>query len=165
MLTYRPATNEQYDELLQLMVNEAADYLARTMELMQMTLEQAHHLFKTTGQVYGIYQKETLVGFYWIEERGNVLHLHGLILKGEFQGIGIGTQVLTMLADNYRGKMEVIELGVHESNAKARGLYERLGYQTVRHLGDVGFYVMRRPLVEQLFVDKGSQEISREQAA
>jgi hypothetical protein len=38
MLTYKPATCEQYDEFWQLMLKEAADYLERTMELMQMTL-------------------------------------------------------------------------------------------------------------------------------
>jgi len=156
MLTYKPATNEQYDEFLQLMLREAADYLARTMELMQMTIEQAQHLFRTTGQVYAIYQEDALVGFYWIEERGNIVHLHGLVLAGEFHGKGIGTQTLTMLAAKYSGKMEAIELGVHESNAKARGLYERLGYQTVRHLDDLGFYIMQRPLVEQQSADKGS---------
>lgn len=148
MLTYKPATDEQYDEFMQLVLSEAADYLARTMELVQMTLEQAHHLLRTTGQVYGIYQKEVLAGFYWIEERGTVLHLHGLILKGEFQGMGIGTRVLTTLADNYSGKMEAIELGVHESNAKARGLYEKMGYRTVQHLSDLGYYIMRRLLAE-----------------
>lgn len=165
MLTYKPITNEQYDEFMQLVLKEAADYLARTMELMQLTLEQAQQLFKATGQIYGIYQEESLAGFYWIEERGNVLHLHGLILKGEFQGKGIGTRVLSMLVDRYSDQMEVIELGVHESNAKVRGLYERLGYQIVRHLHDLGFYIMQRPLREQLSLDKGTQEISEGQAA
>ncbi len=141
MLTYKPATCEQYDVFWQFISREATDY-------MQMTLEEAQHLFGTVGQAYGIYQEDTLAGFYWIEERDNVLQLLGLVLASEFQGKGIGTQVLTMLATTYCGKVETIELGVHELNVRARSLYERLGYQTVRYMDDLGFYIMQCPLAE-----------------
>ena len=146
MLTYKPATYEQYEAFFQLMLKEAADYLERTMELIQMTLEEVQHLFRTVGQVYGIYQEDALAGFYWIEERDNVLHLHGLVLASEFQGKGIGTQVLTMLASNYSGKMQTIELGVYESNIGARRLYERLDYQVVEYKDDLRFYIMQHSL-------------------
>lgn len=149
MLIYKPAASEQYDEFLQLMQNETADYLKRTMELMQMTLEQAKHLFKTVGKVYGIYQNDRLAGFYWIEERERVLHLHGLVLRGDYQGKGIGTEVLKMLETEYRSRMEAIELGVHQSNERAKRLYERLGYRTVNYLSELGFYIMQKPLQEE----------------
>ena len=146
MLTYEPARVEQYDEFLQLMRNHTANYLERTMELMQMTWQQFVHLFRTVGQVYGIYEDDQLAGFYWIEEREKVLHLHGLVLTGQFQGEGIGTQVLKMLESMYRGSMDAIELGVHKCNEKARVLYERLGYETVKRLDDLGFYIMQKRL-------------------
>jgi ribosomal protein S18 acetylase RimI-like enzyme len=146
MLTYKPAQVEQYEEFLQLMRNEVEDYVERTMELMQMTWEEYTRLFKTLGQVYGVYQGGQLAGFYWIEERERVLHLHGLILKEPFRGQGIGTQVLDMLATRYRTGMTSIELGVHESNQKARRLYERLGFETMRTLDDLGFLVMQKRL-------------------
>jgi ribosomal protein S18 acetylase RimI-like enzyme len=146
MLTYEPAKVEQYDEFLQLMRDHAANYLERTMELMQMTWQQFDHLFRTVGQVYGIYEDDQLAGFYWIEERGKVLHLHGLVLAGQFQGKGIGTQVLKMLETKYRGSMDAIELGVHKSNEKARALYERLGYEMVKRLDGLGFYIMQKRL-------------------
>jgi ribosomal protein S18 acetylase RimI-like enzyme len=146
MLTYQPASPEQYDEFLQLMQEETAEYIDTTLALMQMSLEQFKHLLRTRGNVYGIYQDNQLVGYYWIEERGDILHLHGLILKEGFRGKGIGTEVLQMLADRYAGQMAAIELGVHESNARARSLYERMGYRTVKHLVDLGFYIMQYPL-------------------
>lgn len=146
MLTFKPATGEQYDEFFQLMQTEAADYLQRTMELMQITPEQARHLFERVGQVYGIYQGGQWAGFYWIEERDGILHLHGLVLRGEFQGQGIGTQVLEMLERDYGSRVAAIELGVHQSNAKAKLLYERLGYQTVKYLSELGFYIMQKLL-------------------
>lgn len=149
MLTYKPATSEQYDEFFQLMRDEAADYLEHTMNLMRMTLEHAKHLFKTVGKVYGIYQDNRLVGFYWIEERERILHLHGLVLRGDFQRKGIGTKVLNMLEAEYRSRMEAIELGVHQSNEGVKSLYEKLGYRTVRHLSELGFYIMQKPLQEK----------------
>ncbi len=146
MLTYKPARAEQYDGFLQLMRNHAADYLERTMELMQMTWQQFDHLFRTVGQVYGIYEDDQLAGFYWIEERERILHLHGLVLKGQFQGKGIGTQVLKMLETEHRGSMDAIELGVHESNERARTLYGKLGYRTVKVLDNLGFCIMQKRL-------------------
>ena len=148
MLSYEPAKPEQYDEFLELMRDEASEYLEHTLELIQMTWQQFSQAFKTVGRVYGIYEDDQLTGFYWIEERGSVLHLHGIVLKSQFQGKGIGTHVLEMLATKYKSSMDTIELGVHESNEGAKRLYERLGYQTVKTLDDVGFYIMQKPLSE-----------------
>jgi ribosomal protein S18 acetylase RimI-like enzyme len=149
MPTYEPVKVEQYDEFLQLGRDQAANYFERTMELMQMTWQQCDHMFRTVGQVYGICENDQVAGFYWIEERGKVLHLHGLVLKEQFQGKGIGTQVLKMLETKYRGSMDAIELGVHKSNEKASALYERLGYETVKRLEDFGFYIMQKRLSEE----------------
>ena len=146
MLTFKLATGDQYETFFQLMLNEASDYLLRTMELMHMTLEQARHLFEHVGQVYGIYEDDKSVGFYWIEERYKVLHLHGLVLREEFQGKGIGTQVLKMLESEYGPRVAAIELGVHQSNEKAKRLYERMGFQTVIYRSELGFYIMRKSL-------------------
>jgi ribosomal protein S18 acetylase RimI-like enzyme len=137
---------EQYDEFLQLVRDHASDYVESTLELIQMTWEQFAHLFRTVGQVYGICQDGQLAGFYWVEEREQVLHVHGLLLREKFQGKGIGTQVLEMLATQYRDSVRTIELGVHTSNERARALYERLGYQIVKTLDDLEFYIMQKQL-------------------
>jgi hypothetical protein len=44
------------------------DYLFHSLVLMQITWEQFARLFRTVGQVFGIYQEKQLVGFYWIED-------------------------------------------------------------------------------------------------
>lgn len=46
--------------------------------------------------------------------------------------------------------MTAIELGVHQSNVKARQLYERVGYQVVKYLDDLGYFVLQRPLTKSL---------------
>jgi ribosomal protein S18 acetylase RimI-like enzyme len=149
MLTYSPATAGQYDEFLQMMWDDGQEYLPEAMRIMQMTWEEYAQIFRTRGEVRAIYQDEDLAGFYWIEERGDTLHLHALILKTVFQGQGIGTAVLTMLATQYTGSLDKIELGVYQANTGAIRLYEKMGFQITRNLGDLHFYIMQKDLSPQ----------------
>jgi ribosomal protein S18 acetylase RimI-like enzyme len=146
MLTYRPCKPEQYNDFLQLMLNEAADYLKPVMEKMHLTMEQYEHLLKTVGEVYGIYQDENLAGFYWTEERERTLHLHGIVLLSNFQKKGIGSKVLKMLETQHKTRTDVIELGVHQTNKAAKQLYEKLGYVTASYQEALGFYIMQKIL-------------------
>jgi len=150
MLRFTPATPEQYSEFLQMMWNDGQEYWENTMRIMQMTWEEYTQIFRTLGIVQAIYKDDLLAGFYWIEEREDTLHLHGLILKSKFQGQAIGTAVLTMLAKKYKGKVNKIELGVYQANSGAIRLYEKVGFQITRSLGDLHFYVMQKPLTPRL---------------
>jgi len=149
MLKFVPATPEQYDQFLQMMWEDGQEYLRNAMRVMQMTWDEYAQIFRTRGEVRAIYQDADLAGFYWVEERGDTLHLHGLILKAKFQGQGIGTSVLTMLAESYAGKMNIIELGVYQANSGAIKLYEKMGYKITRSLDDLHFYIMQKSLTSQ----------------
>ena len=144
MLTYRPAAPEQYDDFLQLLVAESRDYLDTTLHLMGADWDRFAQLFHTVGQVCSIYSEDGCAGFYWVEVRDAVLHLHGLILRPEFQGKGIGRQVLADLEAQYQGRVEAIELGAHRSNQRALALYQRAGFQTVKTLEELGFLILQK---------------------
>jgi ribosomal protein S18 acetylase RimI-like enzyme len=146
MLTFEAASAEQYAECMQLMLDEAGSYLEGTLKATQMSMDEFNHLLRTVGTLYAIYDDKQLAGFYWIEEREKVLHLHALLLKQQFHGKGIGTQILNMLASKYKGTMTTIELGVHESNEGAIRLYERNGFNTVKQLIDLKFRIMQKTL-------------------
>lgn len=146
MITFWPAKPEHYDALFQLMLDDAADYLNCAPALMQLTREQFAEHFRTVGQVYGLSCEAQLVGFVWVEERPPLLYLHGMVVRRSHQGRGIGAAALQWLAQTYRGRCAAIELGVHESNTRARALYERSGYRQVAFLEAIGFYIMQRPL-------------------
>lgn len=156
MLTYQPATSDQIEEFLRLMRLDASDYLDRTMQLMDMTWAQFSQLVQTVGQVFSVYRNDELVAFYWVEERERIVHLHGLVVSSAYQNQGIGTEILTTLAHKYVGVMDAIELGVHETNTRARSLYERMGYRTVKYLPELGFYVLQRSLLEKEATDTKS---------
>jgi ribosomal protein S18 acetylase RimI-like enzyme len=146
MLTYRQAGEEEVVAFLELLRLDASDYLDQTIAMMGETWEHFVQIAKQVGRVYGIYQEETLAGYYWIEERGRKLHLHGIVVKTTFRGQGIGTAILEKLKEDYARRMEVIELGVHDSNGRAKALYERMGFVTVRRVEELGFSVMQAPV-------------------
>jgi ribosomal protein S18 acetylase RimI-like enzyme len=144
MLEYSSPTPEQYNLFLQLMRDDGQEYMERAMSRMNMTWEEFSQIFLTRGEVVSIYQDSNLSGFYWIEERGDALHLHGLFLMPAFQGRGIGTSVLNMLEKKFSGKVGKIELGVYQENPKAIRLYKRFGYQVTKTLDDLHFFIIQK---------------------
>jgi ribosomal protein S18 acetylase RimI-like enzyme len=146
MLTYAAPTAEQYDQSLKMMWDDGQEYWENTLRLMQMTWEQYAQIFRTLGEVQAIYQDDQLAGFYWNELREHTLHLHGLILKPEFRGQGIGTAVLNKLSQSSSGKVARIELGVYQGNTGAIRLYQSMGFTITRTLDDLHFYIMQVPL-------------------
>ena len=143
MLTVQVVKGERVVEFLELLREDARDYLDQTIALMGETWEHFVQIAQQVGKVYEVVQDGQSAGYYWIEERGKELHLHGIVVKAEFRGQGIGTAILEKLREDYTGRMEVIELGVHDSNVRARALYERMGFVTLRRVEQLGFAVMQ----------------------
>ncbi len=155
MLTYSMPISEQYAAFMQMMWDDGQEYWENTLRLMEMTWAEYEQLFRTRGEVCSIYQDGELAGFYWTEEREDTLHLHGLILKPEYQGRGVGTQVLSMLTEKYSAKLDKIELGVYQGNTGAIRLYKRLGFHITRTLEELHFYIMQKPLTAAIKTEKG----------
>ena len=68
------------------------------------------------------------IGFLGVEEEADRLILANIVLKPEFQGKGIGTQLLLQLLQKAQNKGLPVTLRVLKNNHKARNLYERLGF-------------------------------------
>lgn len=146
MLTYGKATAKQRDAFLVLLREKTGGYLEPTLRVMGMTWDEFADMVRTVGEVRAILRARTTVGFAWIERRDRTLHVHGVALEPPFRGQGIGTAVFRDLEEEYRASVDAIELGVHESNPRARALYERLGFRVETALPDVGFTVLRKPI-------------------
>ena len=146
MFTFKLAKEAQFETLLWLTYNQTTSYLQPILDLIQITSEQFGYYFRSVGQVYTICKNGHLLGYYWIEERGKILRLLGLILNEESRGKGVGTRVLRMLETTYRYRLQAIELVVHGSNYRAKALYERCGYQVVKEIPENGLFMMQKPL-------------------
>ncbi len=67
-------------------------------------------------------------GYYSFEERENEIIGKELVLLPEFQGKGIGTNILTELIELSKVKNKVLKIGALKEN-KALELYRRLGFK------------------------------------
>lgn len=148
MIRFQPAGAEHFDELLEIVYYHDDSYLKPLLDLVQLSWDQFGLYFRTTGRVYRILVGDHLAGLCWVEVRGRVLRLHGLIVRDSFQGQGLGTKALLWLEEAFGAKVDEIELQVHASNPRAKALYERLGYRAVAHEDPAGFYTMRKEVRE-----------------
>ncbi len=149
MITYQVARDEQIDDFIKLLHREAAGYLDSTLAALQTTLDELARLARSVGEVQAVYLDDHLAGYLWTEERGRIVHIHGIVLEPQYQDQGIGSEVLQVLKAKYTGRMDAIELGVHDSNARARALCERSGFRLVERRDDVGFAILQQPLPDQ----------------
>lgn len=147
MVRFDPLEHQSdYEDFLNLMKKDSSSYMEDTLETMKSSWEKLFSMVKTIGTVYQIRKDDQSTGYLWIEERGRVVHVHGLVMHDAFKSKGIATEALTYLEHMYRDSKDALELGVHESNAPAKSLYEKLGYKTVKRLDDIGFLIMQLDL-------------------
>ncbi len=143
MLTYREATVQQRDAFLALLREKTGGYLEPTLRVVGMTRDEFTEMVRTVGEERAIVRARTTVGFVWIERRDRTLCVHGVALEPSFRGQGIGAAVFRDLEEEFRTSVDTVELGVHESNPRARALYERLGFRVETALPEIGFSVLQ----------------------
>ncbi len=145
MINMEPAhTDQQFEELLEMVYHQKTTYLNPILDLIELTWEQFGSYFRSTGTIYRICQSGSLLGLCWVATSQNIMQLLGLIVKPEHQGQGIGTQALEWLESNRPEAIRGIELLVHISNPRAKTLYQRRGYQETAFNRESGFYTMRK---------------------
>jgi ribosomal protein S18 acetylase RimI-like enzyme len=140
----RPATQEEKAELLAFMRGDLSDDVGVIMRFLGITWSEFERLYASRGEVRAIMADGVSVGYWWIEHRERELHLHAIFVLPSHRGRGIGTAALRGLQREFRGKADVSELGVQESNERARSLYAREGFTTASRLAEIGFLVMRK---------------------
>jgi RimJ/RimL family protein N-acetyltransferase len=75
-------------------------------------------------------QDHNAVGLLSVTEDESVLTIKSILLFEKAQGGGIGTEVISRLIDQARSTNKRLELQVLKVNARAKKLYERLGFKT-----------------------------------
>jgi ribosomal protein S18 acetylase RimI-like enzyme len=109
-----------------------------------LTPERVAELPREVGEVRTVEEDGSKAGYVWLELRERTLHVHALLLEEQFRGRGIGSRILAGLEDEFRGRVDEIELGVEPGNAAAMRLYERTGFERVGER--LGFLIMRKRL-------------------
>jgi ribosomal protein S18 acetylase RimI-like enzyme len=109
-----------------------------------LTPERVAELPHEVGELRTVEDGSATAGYVWLELRERTLHVHALLLEPQFRGRGIGGRVLAGLEDEFRGRVDELELGVESGNAPALRLYERAGFERVGER--LGFLIMRKRL-------------------
>jgi ribosomal protein S18 acetylase RimI-like enzyme len=109
-----------------------------------LTTDEVARLPHEVGELREVEENGTTAGYVWLELRKRTLHVHALLLEPEFRGRGIGGRILAGLEDEFRGRIDEVELGVEPGNAPALRLYERAGFERAGER--LGFLIMRKPL-------------------
>jgi len=144
-----PATDVERRELMGLMREELAGRLDRVMSLMGVTWREFEQLYERRGHVRTVRCDGVVAGYYWIEQRGGGLHLHAIFVLPRHRGRGIAGAALESLEDEFRGKVDVIELGVEQDNVIAKSLYTAQGFTVEDVLPELGFEIMRKRLSDE----------------
>lgn len=146
-LKYEIVRNGRYIEHLELLKNGDNEYPELATALKQISWQEFEELFYRVGEVISIYNGGKYAGFYWVEIRGHILHLHSLVIKDEYRGRGIGGEVLKKLENTYRDTIDAIELGLHETNQRVLAFYQKEGFETKDIIEDIGLIILQKPLV------------------
>jgi ribosomal protein S18 acetylase RimI-like enzyme len=145
MLTLELARSDcQLNQLLELVYEQDIPGLRPSLDLIQVTWDQFGKVFRTRGMAFRALREGTLVGGCWVELCGDLLMIHGLIVRAPYRRQGIGTWILHTLQKIYEGRVQMIELDVHRSKPEAIALYEKFGFELVDAMVETGLYRMQK---------------------
>ncbi|MCP5291638.1 MAG: GNAT family N-acetyltransferase [Burkholderiales bacterium] len=87
----------------------------------------ARELESSTTSVVSI--NGLIVGYVQLCDEGRNIYLRNIALIAKYQRKGIGTRLIQQIQTQAAAKGVPLELGVFRTNAPARKLYERLGFE------------------------------------
>ena len=130
MLTISPQ-NDPYEETFRQMIFDYWQELMPKSTVLE-TDEKREAYFESefaSGDVYGVWNQETLVGYIHLKIRGNVGGLAGIYIVPSARRQGYGKQLMQWMFEQYdqRG-IEQIDLYVRRDNPTAKVFYEALGF-------------------------------------
>ena len=128
MISLKPVTRENLDEILVLRVNEAQEPFVSTNAE---SLAQAY-VYSETAWPFGVYEDETPVGFIMMGyyEAKHYYTLWKFMIDRRYQNRGYGRQALRLGLAFIKEKFAPDEIytGVAPGNSVAKGLYESVGF-------------------------------------
>lgn len=128
---FRTATGADYGFLYDLMAATMKEYVAAIWGWDE-AWQRARFREKFSETAWRIIVADGFdAGAVALEERPGETYLAYLYVLPDFQGWGIGTEVVRSVQKKAARRNEPVTLNVLRSNVGARRLYERLGFQTV----------------------------------
>ena len=144
MVTYRCPTQAERAEFLVMILAQLGEDSSSAFAYLGITAQQFEHAYASVGEVRVIDRDGVTVGYVWIENRDDILHIHGVIIRPEHRNQGIGARLFKQLSAEFSAQVASIELGVQHSNVAAQRFYLRHGFVCEADLPEAGVQVMRK---------------------
>jgi ribosomal protein S18 acetylase RimI-like enzyme len=157
MIDTRLATPEERAKLLAFMRDDLADDIDSLMQVLGITWPEFERVYASRGEVRAVTSDAGPVGYYWMEQRGRELHHHAILVLPEYRGRGVVTMAMRALEEEFRGKADVFELGVRESNEGARSPHRREGFVVTSTRREIGFVVMHKQIGDEPLAKGGGR--------
>lgn len=148
--TLKPTTEADYEFVYQLNKVTMKELVERIYGSWDENLQRQY--FKDNFSLINnfiIVENESYIGNFAFEETKERLFIKNIQLLPQFQGKGIGSQILQELIKSATLKKIPLELRVYKLNGKAKKLYEKLGFiiseETSTH------FLMRYPTGQQYY--------------
>jgi ribosomal-protein-alanine N-acetyltransferase len=105
------------------------------------TLEQCRAILTGDDLVFVARDAGRPLGFVILDPRGlaSSPYVRSIAVAAEARGRGVGTHLMRFAEEHFRPRARHIFLCVSSFNARARALYERLGYDVIGELPDYWF--------------------------
>lgn len=143
-ITFKNATEEDKDKIFELNKNLIEKYETNLELDFQKIFTWIKKKIQNNIESYMcIYIKGVKVGYFYLHTYGEKLELDDLYIFKEFQGRGIGTEVLKYVDLVSKEKNKDIFLYVFVKNKGAVNLYLRNGYKIVQNIHD-SRYIMEK---------------------
>ncbi len=130
-VTFKPATIEDFDFVWRLYRDLMKDL---TEDMVGWREDKQHALILSAvaaGSVDIIMIEGQCAGWLETDEDDEALYLHQIYVAPEFQGRGLGSEIMRGLLAEARAKRKPVRLSVMRNNAGAKRLYQRLGFEVI----------------------------------
>ena len=140
----RPATAADREFCFQLHKAAMGDYITAIWGWDERRQREAHDRGFAPGRWQIITADGTDIGMLNVEHRPTEIYLSRIEIHPDYQGHGIGTQLIRALIDQARQRGQDLVLDVLTVNHRAEALYRRLGMTEVARHGDNNIRITMR---------------------
>jgi ribosomal protein S18 acetylase RimI-like enzyme len=143
-VTLRPATPADSEFCYQLHKAAMGDYITAIWGWDEQRQRSAHNRKFSPGRWQIITAGGADIGMIDVEHRPGEIYLSRIEICPDHQGRGIGTRLISALADEARQNGQDLVLDVLAINRRAQALYQRLGMTEVARHGDGNIKITMR---------------------
>jgi len=128
-INLRNAKNSDFEIIYQIKSKSIKPYIEEIWGWKEAYQREVHRNNFVALDTRIIVYKRQEIGYIVMEETVKEIYIENLMIKEEFQNLGIGNEVMGKIIDRAYSENKIIRLQVFKINTKAQRFYENLGFE------------------------------------